>query len=409
MEFELSYTPDQEAFRQDVRAWLQANVPAGISRSPRVEEHPQQEWEQRRVLARRLGAKGWLWPTMPREYGGGGLSMDQAIIIAEELDSLGLHSPPYHDSATLVAPSVLVWGSDEQKKAFLPPMLKGEVVTFQCLTEPEVGSDLASVKSSAVKDGDEYVLNGHKTFIGAAHGVDWMWTIAVTDPKAPRHENVSWFIIPANSPGVTIIPMELLGSRGEDGNPEGHKNDIYLDSVRVPAFNLIGGENQGWRVASTHLELEHGGGGRIVRNAFEREFWKYIETAQRDGRHLAEDPDARDVLADIQTDNEITRLLGMRNFYLAHARKPRSYEGSQSSYMRKTAGLRMTHLMGQLLGYQALTTDAEYRIADGHIESQQRSGIINVHPGGTTDIQKLIIARRIGIGRTAKEEAGRLS
>ena len=408
MEFELEYSPEQEAFRGEVREWLKTNVPQGISISPRDEEHPREEWEHRRELGRRLGAKGWLWPTMPEEYGGGGLTMGHSIILHEELDRVGLRLIPYSDSASLAAPSILVWGSTEQKNAFLPRMFRGEVVTFQCLTEPEVGSDLASVKTLAVRDGDEYVVNGHKMYIGAAHGVDLLWTIAVTDPRAARHENVSWFVIPANSPGITIMPMDLLGSRGENGDPEGYKNDIFFDNVRVPASNLVGGENNGWKVASTHLELEHGGGGNVARTRFEREAREWFKTARIDGGALTRDRDSMDVIAEMHIDWEINRLLGLRNFYLANAKRPTSYGGSQSSYVRKTAGLRMTNLMGRLLGYHALTTDTEYRICDGHIESQQRSGIINVHPGGTTDIQKLIMARRIGIGRTTQEEAGRI-
>lgn len=409
MEFELAYTPEQEAFRSEVREWLRGNVPAGISISPRDEEHPREEWDLRRELGRRLGHRGWLWPTMPKEYGGGGLTMDHAIILHEELDRVGLRLFPYHDSASLAAPSILVWGNEEQKNRFLPQMFRGDVVTFQCLTEPEVGSDLASVRTLAVRDGDEYVINGHKTFIGAAYGVDLMWTIAMTDPRAPRHENVSWFVVPTNLAGITIIPMELLGSRGENGDPEGYKNDIYFDNVRVPAANLVGGENNGWKVATTHLELEHGGGGSVARTRFEREVREWVETARMDGDLLTRDQDARDVFVEMHVDWEITALFGMRNFFLANARKPRSYEGSQSSYVRKMAGLRMTNLTGRLFGYQALVTDAAYRIVDGHVESQQRSGIINVHPGGTADIQKMIIARRIGIGRTAREEAGRIS
>lgn len=408
MEFELQYTPEQEAFRKEVRAWLEKNVPSGISVSPR-DELPREEWEARKELGRRLGATGWLWPTMAREYGGGGLTMDHSIIISEELDRIGLTNPPYYDTGCrMSAPCILVWGTDEQKRAFLPPIFRGEVNAWQLLTEPEVGSDLASVKTSAYRDGDDYVLNGHKTFIGGAHGVDYFWTICMTDPTAPRHENVSWFVVPAHLPGVTIMPLDLLGSGGEGGAPGGHKNSIFFDNVRVPAFNLIGGENNGWRVASTQLEVEHGGGGRLRHNRFERLVMEYCANTLRDGHAISKDPDARDQLMEMHLEAEVNRLLGLRNFYLAHARKPRSYGGPQSSYMGKMAGLRLTGTLARVFGYPALVSDAPWGAADGYVESQQRSGIVSVHPGGTADVQKLVMARRIGIGRTAREEAGRL-
>jgi len=415
LEFQLSYTPEQEEFRTVVRSWIRDNVPPPTSGSADDEDDDDddgpspEEYARRREIARRLGAKGWLWPTMSTEYGGGGLSMDQTIIIDEELSELGLSRPPYYDSGgRLGAQSILVWGNEEQKKAYLPPIFKSDVVTWQLLTEPEAGSDLASVRTQALRDGDDYVINGHKTFVGGRHLPDQMWTLCVTDPKAPRHENLSWFMIPITLPGITVMPLDLLGSGGEGGASSGHKNSVFFDNVRVPAFNLVGGENNGWQVASTHLELKHGGGGRVGRNRFEERIFEYCNTATLDGQPMSKDQDARDQLMEMHIYGETGRLLGLRNFFLVHAKKPRSYGGSQSSYLRKIGGLHLTGTLGKLLGYTALVSEAPYGAADGYAEGQQRSGIIGVHPGGTADVQKLIIARRIGIGRTAREEAGRL-
>ena len=402
MEFEIAYTPEQETFRKEVKSWLKENVPPGIVEAPG--EDPPEIWEAKRELGRRLGARGWLWPTMPKQYGGGGLSGDHAIIIEEELDALGLTARDYGDAGGGTgAPSILVWATEEQKQAFLKPMLTGEWASWQLLTEPEAGSDLASVKTLAVRDGDDWVINGHKTFISGGRDVDMFWTICMTDPKAARHENTSWFVIPAKSPGLTIMRLDLLGGQGT-----GHQSSIFLDNVRVPSFNLVGGENQGWKVATTHLEMEHAGGGSVSRNRFEERIFEYCKATKVDGQPLSKDRDSRDVLMEMHVDAEINRLFGLRNFYLAHANKPRTYGGSQASYVRKMSGLRLTNTMGKLLGYNALVSEGPYAAADGYAEAQQRQGIISVHPAGTADIQKLIIARRIGVGRTAREEAGRL-
>ncbi|HLC30535.1 MAG TPA: acyl-CoA dehydrogenase family protein [Dehalococcoidia bacterium] len=402
MEFEIAYTPEQETFRKEVKSWLKENVPPGIVEAPG--EDPPEIWEAKRELGRRLGAKGWLWPTMPKQYGGGGLSGDHAIIIEEELDALDLTARDYGDAGgSTGAPSILVWATEEQKQAFLKPMLTGEWASWQLLTEPEAGSDLASVKTLAVRDGDDWVINGHKTFISGGRDVDMFWTICMTDPKAARHENTSWFVIPAKSPGLTIMRLDLLGGQGT-----GHQNSIFLDNVRVPSFNLVGGENQGWKVATTHLEMEHAGGGSVSRNRFEERIFEYCKTTKVDGQPISKDRDSRDLMMEMHLDAEINRLFGLRNFYLAHANKPRTYGGSQASYVRKMSGLRLTNTMGKLLGYSALVSEGPYAAANGYGEAQQRQGIISVHPAGTPDIQKLIISRRIGIGRTAREEAGRL-
>ena len=410
MDFEPAYTEEQERFRQEVRTWLAENVPANLVRSPDPRDHTAEQHGLRRELGRKLGARGWLYPTMPKEYGGGGLSLDHAVIIEEELDNLELALPPYYDSGgRLGGPTILVWGTEEQKRHFLPPIFTGQVKTWQLLTEPEAGSDLAGVLTLAVRDGDDYVLNGQKTMVGSDHGADQFWTIVVTDPQAPRHQNVSWFMIPADLPGITVVPLELLASGGERGTPSDHKNSVYFDNVRVPAFNLIGGENNGWRAASTHLELEHGGGGNLGRNWPIERFFAYCKQATLDGRPLIEDPDARDRMVDVFVEAEINRLFGLRNFYLAHAKKPRSYEGPQASYYRKLSGLRMAQAIHDVLGESALTNDPEWGAADGWIEANMRVAIMALHPGGTADIQKLIMARRIGIGRAVREEAGTLA
>src|SRR5713226_7025812 len=379
MDFEVTYTEEQQRFREEVRAWFEANVPPGITRTPPSPEESYANYQQRRELGRKLGAKGWLFPMAPKEYGGGRLG----------------------------APTILVWGTEEQKKTFLPPIHRGEVRVWQLLSEPSAGSDLAGVKMRAIRDGDEYVLNGQKIFIGSANGTDWMWTIAVTDPNGERHKNVSWFMIDASLPGITVQPMDLLGS-GEGGGEHGHKNTIFFEDVRVPASCLGGGENNGWKVASTNLEQEHGGVGRIGRDRLWEHLLSYCRETTRDGKALTEDRGVRDTLADIYIKGEVTRLFGLRNFWLTYARRPISYEGPQLSLYRKLAGLWMTGAILETVGPAALTTDPIWGSDDGFLENQQRNGIVAMHPGGTADIQKVSMARRIGIGRSTREAAGKV-
>ena len=410
MDFEPQYTAEQQEFRKEVRSWLEGNLPTDLEDPADPIDLSYEQYQKRRDLGRKLGEMGWLWPMAPVEYGGGGLSLDHALIIEEELDRHGLTLPPYYDSGGKIGgPTILVWGTEEQKRHFLPPIFKGLVRTWQLLSEPEAGSDLANVKATAIPDRDEYVINGQKIFTGSAFGADQFWMIAVTDPSAPRHENLSWLMVPADLPGITVAPMDLLISGGEGGAGSGTKNTVYFDDVRVPKFHLVGGENQGWKVAQTHLELEHGTGGRVGRNWLVDRLFEYCKTTRRNGHALSSDPDVRDLLVDVYIDAEVGRLFGLRNFWLRHSGGTVSYEGPQLSLHRKTSGLRIGKAILELLGPYALTNDPRWSVAEGHVEAHQRSSIVAIHPGGTIDIQRVIMARRIGIGRSTRERAGALA
>jgi 3-oxocholest-4-en-26-oyl-CoA dehydrogenase alpha subunit len=409
MDFEVTYSEEQQRFRAEVRAWFQDNVSAEMTGKVTTQAEAAENYRLRRELGRKLGAKGWLYPLAPKAYGGGGLDVDHTIVLEEEADRLELSLPPYYNSGgTLGAPTIYVWGTEEQRQALLPPIYRGEVRVWQLLSEPEAGSDLAGVRMRAIRDGDEYVLNGQKVFIGSDNGTDWMWTLAVTDPGGERHKNLSWFMVDSRLPGISVVPMDLLGA-GESGAHSGQKNTIFFEDVRVPASCLVGGENNGWRVASTHLELEHGGGGHIGRNRFWHALLDHCRNTIRDGKPLTEDQDVRDTLADIYIRSHVGRLFGMRNFWLTYAKQPKSYEGPQLSLYMKLTGLWTTGAILQAVGPEALTTDPTWGSEDGFLETQQRNGIILMHPGGTADIQKVSMARRIGIGRATREAAGEVA
>lgn len=410
MDFEIAWTPEQEAFREEARAWIERNA-------PRLPDHAdpanltREEYRLQREFGRKLGEKGWLYPTMPAEYGGGGLSMEMALALEEELDRFNLPLPPYYDTGgKLGAAAILVWGTEEQKAHFLPMILRGEIRTWQLLTEPESGSDLASVRTTAIRDGGDYVVNGTKIFVGSGHGAEYSWMIAVTDPEGERHANLGWLMAPMDIPGVTTEPMDLLFVGGERGAASGIKNTVYFDNARVPAFNLIGGENNGWKVAGTHLEIEHG----LLRSAVrgdpltERVF-SYARNARRGGKPLLSDPHLADRLVDFYADSEVTRLLHLRNYAWRSQGRRLTYEGAQAYLYQKRSQLSKARAVLDVIGPQALAeAPDEWAVADGHVEAHQRAAIVDQHPGGTAEIQRVIIARRLGIGRDAREEPGRL-
>ena len=214
-------------------------------------------------------------------------------------------------------------------------------------------------------------------------------------------------MIPMNLPGITVTPIDLLATGGEGGSGSGVKNAIFFDNVRVPADHLIGGENNGWKVATTHLEVEHGGMGRLADRRVIYDFMALCRE-RTDGHAIVDDADARAELVDLYIEAEITRLFALRNHWLSHMSQPRSYEGAQYSLRRKLSGLDIAEKMLRIAGPCVLTRDKRWGPLKGAIEYFQRDAITALHPGATTDIQRVIIARRIGIGGREKEKAGAL-
>ncbi len=191
--------------------------------------------------------------------------------------------------------------------------------------------------------------------------------------------------------------------------PAGRKNTVFFDSVRVPAFNLVGGENNGWEVAHTHLEYEHGGAGRLRRIPNLVELMDYCRNTMVNGKPLSHDPDVRDILADIRAEMEVNRLFGLRNFWMSRTKQRMSYEGSQAHFYSRMFALRTSQRLQDLLGYFALTKDPKWTPGTGRIELYTRYGLGALHGGGTHDTDRVIIARRMGLGRTQRESAGQMA
>jgi hypothetical protein len=292
------------------------------------------------------------------------------------------------------------YGSEEQKNHWLPLFMKGDADSWQLLTEPQGGSDLASAKTTAILDGDDYVVNGQKIFVGDDDHPEFGTAIVMSDPQGARHQNLSYILVPMQSPGITIQPLYLLNS----SYPSGHKNIVFFDDVRVPVFNRIGGHNQGWAVAALNMEMEHGGSGNISEDKDLARVVEVLREVQWDGRPLIEDPDVRDVLGEMLQEREILRLFGLRNYWLSRAKVGSGHESPQLSYWRKSRAHSFALKIKEMLGHYALTRDPKYMVAAGYLEAYQRGVFVNVHAAGGLNIQATIVARRLGIGRNMKEE-----
>ncbi len=303
----LTYDGAAEAFRAEIRAWLAANLPPGwVAAAERGEPFEQSPAERERFNEQwpaRLFAGGWICATWPAEYGGRGLSTLQGVVLAEEFARVRAPLRADFFGDTLVGPTILKWGSEEHKREFLPKILRGEVRWCQGFSEPDSGSDLASLKTSAVLDGDEWVINGQKVWTTQAYGADYCFLLTRTDPAAPKHQGISYLLVPMDQPGV-----EVRGITQPDGTAE--FCEVFFNDARCPAGNVVGGVNNGWKVANSTLAFERGQSATTGYRRFAEELDLLIAAAS--ARGVITDPLVRQRLARLHTKVEILRINGLR-------------------------------------------------------------------------------------------------
>jgi alkylation response protein AidB-like acyl-CoA dehydrogenase len=258
------------------------------------------EWK---AYIRRLGADGMLGVGWPEEYGGMGYGPVEQYLFYEEICRTGIPIPVV--AVQTVAPAIMRVGTEAQKERFLPGILRGDLDVAIAYTEPEAGSDLASLRTRAVRDGDEWVINGQKVFTSGAHMADYLWLAARTDPDAPKHQGISVFIIDVKTPGIAVTPVTVMGGL--------RTNTTYYDEVRVPADALVGELNEGWSYITTQLNYERlalATASPVERTLEETIAWANATT--RDGRRVAEEPWVRDALAGIAVELDVLKLLNLR-------------------------------------------------------------------------------------------------
>ena len=247
MDFEEDKSQEQSNFRLVVRSWLFQHAPRDLRIAPDGSPLSVETQDKVKEFRRHLGSQGWLAPTWPRAYGGGGLGPAQALVVQEEMSRLEL--PSMGDNSRWI-PAMMVWGTEEQKQRFIVPALRGETITWQAFNEPDSGSDIASVRTAAVLADEEYSITGEKAFITGRFAPDYLWTLAVTDPDRPPRLNLGLFMVDARLPGITIKTQRLLA---------GSERCVHLDNVRVPKDCLVGLPYQGYEIVQNILEGERGG------------------------------------------------------------------------------------------------------------------------------------------------------
>ena len=305
MDFKLS--PGDETFRHELREFVASALPAEWEGGGRWPEEG--DWELTREMRKKLAARGWLTMHWPQEYGGQNASPIRSAIFNEEMAYM---RAPGRDifGVRMLGPTLMIHGSEEQKQTHLTPVARGEVQWCQGYSEPESGSDLASLNTRAVKDGDDFVVNGSKIWTTLAHRADWIMLLTRTDPDAAKHRGISFMLVDMKSPGIEVRPIINMAN--------GHEfNQINFDNVRVPRQNVVGEENRGWYVAVTLLDFERSGidYSAMARRLLDETRMHAVET-KRNGTPLIETPWVRNVLADRYIECEVARLMAYNVAYM---------------------------------------------------------------------------------------------
>ena len=385
MNFE--FTEDQRRFRNDLRSFLESAVPP--ERQEVFGTETEEQYRYGRSISRVLADRGWLTIGWPKEYGGGGHGQIEQGILNEEL---GYRRVPRTGNAglSIVGPALMKFGTEEQKTQYIPPIARAEVEYCQGFSEPNAGSDLASLELRAIRGADEYVLNGTKTFTSRAHRADYIYALARTDPEAPKHKGLSLFIAATKTPGISFRPLPYIS--GEMAA------QTFFDDVRLPVSALIGQENQGWYHAMTTLDYERSGLSRYggVRRTFD-DFVEFCKGARRDDKALVEYPVVRYKLAETRVGMEAWRLLCWKVAWLQSIGNVPNAEASVAFLYGTEERLRFAQAAMQILGrHGTLRHGSKWAPMLGAIEGIHRESM-HLHGAGTTEIHRNIIAQR-GLG-----------
>lgn len=384
-----AFTPDEAAFQQDLRDFLEAEIPPDYKGADEYGRSEDVEFE--RYMRQRLIERGWLTMAWPREYGGQDASNVKMAIFAEEMM---YHEAPGKDSSGvgLLAPAVMRHGTPEQKARYLPPIARGEVTWAQGFSEPESGSDLASLRTRAVRDGDDYLITGQKIWSSGAHLADWMFVLARTDPHAPKHRGITYFLVDMKTPGITVRPIiNMVGDH--------HFNEEYFDNVRVPAENIIGELNRGWYVAMTTLNFEREGTTYTARARKPLDMLiALLKESRAKGVGPTPTPALRHRLADRVLETEVSRILAYRIAWMVDRGLEPQHEASISKLISSELLMRVANTGMQTLGMMGqIAGDSKYARLKGKFHRMYLWSVSEPIGGGTSEIQRSIIATR-GLG-----------
>ncbi len=385
-----------ETFRQETRSWLEENCPQSMRTPMRENEYPgggtkiKYSNPDTKTWMDRMAGKGWTVPTWPKEYGGGGLNQAENMVLMEEMSRINARPALVGMGISMIGPALLEFGNEEQKQQHLPRIARGEIWWCQGYSEPNAGSDLASLQTKAVVDGDDYIINGQKIWTSGADLADWIFCLVRTDFEAPKHNGISFILFDMNSPGVTVRPILLISGMSPFC-------ETFFENVRVPRKNVIGVVNQGWTVAKRLLQYERtmigggSGGGQKTRSLQE----VALEYIGKTNDRLA-DPILRDQITTHIMNDRAYGLTVRRSMLESKSTKAPSFASSMFKYYGTEQNIKRNELLLKSMGYKMLGWEGEgFTPAElTHTRAWLRSKGNSIE-GGTSEVQLNIIAKRV--------------
>jgi alkylation response protein AidB-like acyl-CoA dehydrogenase len=384
---DLTLSPSEQEFREEVRVWLRENHPG-----PEPEGSLDEVIAFRRVWQHKLHEGGWAGISWPKEYGGRGATMIEQAIFVGEAARHGTPSPANVLGLAMGGPVVIAHGTEEQKQRYLEPILTADEIWCQGFSEPESGSDLASLKTRAVKDGDEWVISGQKVWTTLAQFSKWCMLVARTDPDAPKHQGLTYFLMDMEQDAVQVRPLVQITGEGEF-------NEIFIEEARVPEANIVGGVGNGWGVAITTLMNERAGlaFGAIaqIQNSLDK-LSRLAAEVRTNGGSAADDGYYRQRIAQLHIEAEAMRLAAYRGLTKTMQSGIPGPEGSLGKWQWADINQDLTELALEIQGgYAPLERGAAQALDNGAWQYGFLRSRANSIEGGTTDILKNIIAERV--------------
>ena len=384
-------TPEEASFRARLREWLEQNIPEGWGQPGHREPEGEERTAFYRDWSRKLYEAGFVGLTWPKAYGGHEAPITHQVMALEEMSR---SEAPEHMGVIglgMAGPTILAHGTEEQRQRYLKPILTAEHVWCQGFSEPGSGSDLASLTTRGVRDGDDYVVNGQKVWSSFAHIADFCILLTRTDTGGPKHQGLTYFVLDMHSPGVEVRPLRQITGESEF-------NEIFLTDVRVPAGGVLGGEGNGWAVAITTLMNERASLGVALTVRLEVALRHLLELARgtkHDGARAADDPLFRDRIAQLWTELQALRFTNYRAFSSFLATGMPGPEGSTAKLVWSETNQRLTRLALEIEGPYAMLSGGEHSVLDGKWQRLQLRSRGNSIEGGTSEILRNIVAERV--------------
>jgi alkylation response protein AidB-like acyl-CoA dehydrogenase len=388
---DFKYSEEDEAFRAEFRSWLEANMPRDWRDDGELADpDTKSEFERRRAWHRKLYDAGWMCLHWPKEFGGRGATLMQQFIYNQELDRAKAPPVVNFQGIARVGPTLMQWGTPEQKARYIPKIPSAEEIWCQGLSEPNHGSDLAAVETRAEDNGDHFVVNGSKVWTSNAHHADFSTLLCRSDPTAPKHRGLSYLLVDLKSPGVSIHP--LIQITGEHGF-----NQVFFEDVAVPKTNLVGQKNQGWMVAITNMMFERTiHGGRTDMMVEVRQLGDLARQVHRNGRPAVEDAYVRSRIAGFACEAEGLKYTSMRQLTRQLRGLPPGPEGSVMKLGTTELNLRIQKFAMELLGpYSQFEYRAPGAIDRGKWSHRMLAARRGTIAAGTNEIQHNIIGERV--------------